>query len=240
MLRGGSVAMATQALGADRGCGPTAHTLQKGSGTCSGDTFLSRGPGPGTPLRGARLSLLTPPPSHLAGARAPCRPRGEATKGPAVRLFHPVTWPRQLPPALASRYPCPHNVSQGGLMVSCSHAESQQVKAKTLSCATSAPQCHLLGSLALACWPLCAGHAMFPLAHLGTCPLPGSCPCPLLRAPPATQARHVSQSLSFSFDKIGNGDPARSSSTCWALTGPWQWGSQGDPSRPVCPLPGAM
>lgn len=68
MLSGGSVAMATQALGADRGCGPTAHTLQKGSGTCLGDAFLSRGPGPGTPLRGTRLSLLTPTPS-LTGLR---------------------------------------------------------------------------------------------------------------------------------------------------------------------------
>lgn len=218
--------------------------MQNGSGTCSGDTFLSRGPRPGTPLRGARCHCgFVPQPDGLRcysltpwGAQCPLQTAGGSHQGPCSLLLPPRDLAQATTSGLGLQIPPPPATSHK--VVSCSRTEDHLDKAKTLSRATSVTECHPLGSLSLACWPLRAGHIVLPLAHPGTCPLPGSRPCPLLRASPP--ARHVSSSLSFSFDKIGNGGPAGSSSTCPALTGTWHWGSQGDPPRPVCPLPGVM
>lgn len=108
------------------------------------------------------------PPADLRGShQGPCSPP-LPPRGPAQATTSGLGLP--IPPA-------PSSIPQGGLMVSCACAESHQDKAKTLS----GP-----GLLASVCR---TRHT--PLAHLGTCPLPGSRPCPLEGAPrrPGASAR---------------------------------------------------
>lgn len=119
--------------------------------------FPVQGARPWAPPRSARLSPPAPAPCltglrlshpHVAGAQCPCQTleshQGPCSPPPSTPWPGPGNYLRPWPPDP----PAPSSIPQGGLMVSCACAESHQDKAKT--------------SLALACWPLCAGHAMLP------------------------------------------------------------------------------